>query len=82
MKPFRSVNQMTKKPLVFGGLALLAGYFWAAVRRVERPVSAELMDGRPARLETSASTITGRWERRSAGAWPQHSPTGRGRRAS
>jgi glycosyltransferase involved in cell wall biosynthesis len=40
---FRGVYQMSKKPLVFAGLALLAGYFWAAVRRVERPVSAELV---------------------------------------
>jgi biofilm PGA synthesis N-glycosyltransferase PgaC len=40
---FRSVYQMTKKPFVIGGLALGAGYFWALLRRVERPVSDELM---------------------------------------
>ncbi len=35
---------MTKKPFVVGGLALLLGYAWAAVRqRSKRPVTAELM---------------------------------------
>ena len=34
---------MTKKPRVTGGLALLFGYSWAAVHRVKRPVSPELM---------------------------------------
>jgi biofilm PGA synthesis N-glycosyltransferase PgaC len=38
----RGVYQMTRKPLVVRGLALMAGYLWAAVRRAERPVSAEL----------------------------------------
>lgn len=40
---FRMAYRMAKPPLVVGGLALLSGYFWAAVRRVERPVSRELM---------------------------------------
>lgn len=40
---FRSAFQITKKPYVFGGLALLAGYFWCWFRRVERPISPELM---------------------------------------
>jgi hypothetical protein len=35
--------RLPKKPLLFGGLALLAGYCWAALRRVPRPVSPELM---------------------------------------
>ena len=38
----RGVYQMTRKPLVVRGLALMAGYLSAAVRRAERPVSAEL----------------------------------------
>ena len=38
----RGVYQMTRKPLVVRGLALMAGYLWAAMRRAERPVSAEL----------------------------------------
>lgn len=40
---FRMAYRMTKPPLVAGGLALFFGYCWAAVRRVERPVSRELM---------------------------------------
>lgn len=40
---FRSTFQMAQKPYVVGGLALLAGYLWCWVRRVERPVSADLM---------------------------------------
>ena len=32
-----------KKPYLIGGLALFAGYIWAALRRVKRPVSDELM---------------------------------------
>lgn len=40
---FRVAYRLTKPPRVLGGLALLAGYGWAAARRVERPVSPELM---------------------------------------
>jgi glycosyltransferase involved in cell wall biosynthesis len=40
---FRVIYRMSKKPIVLGGMALLLGYCWAAVRRVERPVSPELM---------------------------------------
>ena len=40
---FRAVYQMTKKPLVVGGLALGTGYFLAAVRREERPISPEMI---------------------------------------
>jgi poly-beta-1,6-N-acetyl-D-glucosamine synthase len=40
---FRTVYQMTRKPLVVGGLMVWAGYLWAFVRGVERPVSKELM---------------------------------------
>jgi biofilm PGA synthesis N-glycosyltransferase PgaC len=39
----RVAYRVTKKPAVTGGLALLFGYSWAALRRVERPVSRELM---------------------------------------
>ena len=34
---------MTKTPVLLGGLALLSGYIWAALRRVNRAVSPELM---------------------------------------
>jgi glycosyltransferase involved in cell wall biosynthesis len=40
---FRFTYRMVKKPLVVGGLALAAGYFSAALRRIPRAVSPELM---------------------------------------
>ena len=40
---FRVTYRLAKRPYLLGGLALLLGYLWAAVRRVKRPVSAELM---------------------------------------
>lgn len=40
---FRTLYQMTKRPVVVGGLAVLGGYCWAAVRRVKRPISPELV---------------------------------------
>ena len=41
---FRTGYQMTKQPLGFGGLALGTGYLWASFRRIERPVSRDLID--------------------------------------
>ena len=40
---FRGAYQMTKPPLVVGGLALVCGYSWACLKRMPRPVSDELM---------------------------------------
>lgn len=40
---FRVAYRMGKKPVLLGGLALLLGYIWAALRRVNRVVSPELM---------------------------------------
>jgi len=40
---FRVTYRMTKKPVITGGLALLFGYCFAAMRRMERPVTPELM---------------------------------------
>jgi glycosyltransferase involved in cell wall biosynthesis len=40
---FRIVYRMLKQPLFFGGLAVGAGYFSAAIRRMKRAVSPELM---------------------------------------
>ncbi len=40
---FRVAYRMTKQPVLVDGLALLFGYCWAALRRVKRPVSPELM---------------------------------------
>ena len=40
---FRTVYQMTKRPFVIGGLALLSGYLWTLLRRAKRPVSREFV---------------------------------------
>jgi glycosyltransferase involved in cell wall biosynthesis len=40
---FRSAYQMSRRPFIVGGGALFMGYIWALVRRVERPVSRELV---------------------------------------
>jgi glycosyltransferase involved in cell wall biosynthesis len=40
---FRATYQMTRKPWLVGGVALLAGYLWAQLRRRERPVSQQLI---------------------------------------
>ena len=40
---FRMFYQMSNRPYVIGGFLLFAGYVWATIRRVERPVSEELM---------------------------------------
>jgi len=40
---FRVMYRMLKPPILVGGFALLAGYCWAGLRRVKRPVSRELM---------------------------------------
>jgi len=42
----RVTYQLTKKPFVIGGMALFAGYVWCCVRRVQRPISRELMEFR------------------------------------
>jgi poly-beta-1,6-N-acetyl-D-glucosamine synthase len=40
---FRVCYRSAKRPFLIGGLALLAGYCWAALRRTKRPISPELM---------------------------------------
>lgn len=40
---FRVAYRATKRPYILGGMALLFGYLWAALRRTERPVSPQLM---------------------------------------
>ena len=40
---FRVTYRMAKRPVLIGGLALLSGYCWAALRRMQRPVSRELI---------------------------------------
>ncbi len=40
---FRSTYQMTKQPIVLGGVALGAGFFWSMLRQNERPVAPEFI---------------------------------------
>jgi glycosyltransferase involved in cell wall biosynthesis len=40
---FRVAYRMTKTPVFTGGIALLCGYCWAAIRRTKRAVTPELM---------------------------------------
>jgi glycosyltransferase involved in cell wall biosynthesis len=40
---FRVTYRLMKKPYIAGGLALLTGYVWAAVKRVKRPIPPELV---------------------------------------
>jgi hypothetical protein len=40
---FRVAYRMTKQPVCMGGVALLFGYCWAALRRMKRAVTPELM---------------------------------------
>lgn len=41
---FRAVFQLKEKPYLLGGLWLYAGYVWAALARVKRPLSTELVE--------------------------------------
>ena len=41
---FRTVHQITRKPFVVRGLAIGAGYLWAAMRNAHRPVSREFIE--------------------------------------
>jgi hypothetical protein len=40
---FRAARQMSVPPVFIGGLALGAGYLWAYIRQVPRPVSRDLI---------------------------------------
>ena len=39
----RGIFQMRERPWVLGGLCFLCGFGWAAVKRMERPISSELI---------------------------------------
>lgn len=45
---FRSIYQMTRPPIVFGGTCCLAGFLWAMVTRSEKVVPAEFVQFRKA----------------------------------
>lgn len=40
----RSVYQLARRPYLIGGVMLFAGYTWAAIRRVDKPVSRQLIE--------------------------------------
>jgi poly-beta-1,6-N-acetyl-D-glucosamine synthase len=40
---FRSVYQMSRKPILVGGMMLLTGYVWAMLTRAPKPVSADFV---------------------------------------
>ena len=59
---FRAVYQMTRRPYIIGGLALLSGYVWSMVRRPERPVSPELVAfQRQEQMQRLRQLFRGRW---------------------
>lgn len=64
----RSVYQMSRRPIVLGGMALLAGYFWAFAKRADRLVSDEFTRFRRseqmARLAAFATSAISRPARR------------------
>lgn len=41
---FRAVYQMRSMPYIISGVSLLAGYLWALLSRVERPISRDLIE--------------------------------------
>lgn len=43
---FRSIYQMSRKPVFLGGTFLLTGYVWAALTRASKPVSREFVEFR------------------------------------
>jgi poly-beta-1,6-N-acetyl-D-glucosamine synthase len=58
----RTVYQMSRRPYVVGGLALLSGYLWSLLRRTERPVPPELMAfQRREQMQRLRRIFTGRW---------------------
>jgi glycosyltransferase involved in cell wall biosynthesis len=66
---FRTAYQMTQKPLVIGGLMIFTGYFWSAIRREPRPVSAELVKfRRREQMQRLTKFVTGRQSAGAAGA--------------
>jgi biofilm PGA synthesis N-glycosyltransferase PgaC len=56
---FRVSYRLLKKPYIAGGAALFFGYFWAALRRVKRPISNELVKFHRADQMKKLKTILG-----------------------
>jgi len=59
---FRAAYQMTRRPLVIGGLAALSGYVWSLILRPERPVSRELVAfHRREQMQRLRQLLIGKW---------------------
>ena len=58
---FRAVYQMKRRPYVLGGASLLAGYAWALLRRIERPISPDLMRFHRAEQMTRLRALFAGW---------------------
>lgn len=58
---FRAAFQTRSKPYLLGGGMLLAGYLWAMILRVERPVTRELMEFHRREQRARLRRIVGRW---------------------
>jgi biofilm PGA synthesis N-glycosyltransferase PgaC len=59
---FRTVYQMTKRPYVVGGMAVLAGYLSSLIRLQKRPISNELVAfRRREQMQRLKRFITGGW---------------------
>jgi hypothetical protein len=63
----RSVYQMTRKPYVVGGAALLTGYWWAMLRRSKRSVGRELLEFQQKDQMRRLRTFFGLSDRRAIG---------------
>jgi poly-beta-1,6-N-acetyl-D-glucosamine synthase len=58
---FRTIYQMTRRPFVVGGLALSCGFLWAAIRRLKKPVSGDLVAfNRREQMHRLRKFVTGR----------------------
>jgi hypothetical protein len=79
----RASYQTTKRPLLLGGLALLAGYTSASLSRMPRAVSPELMRFHRAEQMRKLRAVLGSLSRlRKVDAFTlEHQPKGQGKRA-
>lgn len=59
---FRTAYQITKRPYVIGGLAILAGYAYSWIRRSKRPISNEMVGfRRTEQMERLKKFVGGGW---------------------
>lgn len=73
----RGFFQMRERPLLVGGLWFITGYWWACVRRIHRPVSAELMAFHRAEQMSRLRNMWRRFESRPARRGPAAAPGAR-----